>query len=43
MIGYLYTFDEFGHFLSDRSHVKVTAIGVGQSYSASSNSKGNSI
>jgi len=40
MIGFVYTFDEFGNFLEDRSHVKVTAIGLDQSYSASSNFKG---
>ncbi len=40
MVGFVYTFDEFGNLQEDRSHVKVTAIGLDESYSASSNSKG---
>jgi len=40
MVGYVYTLDEFGNLLEDRSNVKVTAIGLDQSYSAGSNSKG---
>ena len=40
MVDFVYTFDEFGSLLEDRSQVKVTAIGLDQSYSASSNSGG---
>ncbi|MCK5135350.1 MAG: carboxypeptidase regulatory-like domain-containing protein [Bacteroidales bacterium] len=40
MIGYIYTFDEFGSLLGDRSHVKITALGMDESYSTHSNSKG---
>jgi len=40
MVGFVYTFDEFGTLLDDRSQVKVTAIGLDQNYSASSNSSG---
>jgi len=40
MVGFVYTFNEFGYFLEDRSHVKVTALGLDQNYSAYSNSKG---
>jgi hypothetical protein len=39
MVGYVYTFDEFGNLLEDRSHVKVTALGMHESYSTLSNSK----
>lgn len=40
MVGYLYTFDEFGNLLDDHSHVKVTAIGMDQSYSRQSDFTG---
>ncbi len=40
MVGYVYTFNEFGSLLEDRSQVKITAIGLDQSYHASTNSKG---
>lgn len=40
MVGYVYTFDEFGNLLEDRSHVKITALGLDQNYSANSNSDG---
>ena len=40
MVGFVYTADEFGYVLEDRSNVKVTAIGLDQSYSAHSNSAG---
>ena len=40
MVGFVYTFDEFGNLLEDRSNVKITAFGLDQSYSASSNSNG---
>lgn len=40
MIGFVYTFDEFGNYLNDPSNVKVTAFGMDQNYSTHSNSKG---
>jgi len=40
MVGYLYTFDEFGNMLDDHSNVKITALGMHESYSTHSNSKG---
>ena len=40
MVGQLYTFSEFGHVLDDHSQVKITAIGMDQTYSANSNRAG---
>ncbi len=40
MVGYIYTFDEFGNLLVDHSHVKVTAIGMDQTYSRHSDVTG---
>ncbi|MCF8335427.1 MAG: carboxypeptidase-like regulatory domain-containing protein [Bacteroidales bacterium] len=40
MVGYVYTFDEFGDILDDHSEVKVTATGVDKEYSTLSDSKG---
>ena len=40
MVGFVYTFDEFGNLLHDRSNVKITALGMDESYSTHSNSKG---
>lgn len=40
IVGFVYTFDEFGNYLEDRSNVKVTAFGMDQNYSTHSNSKG---
>ena len=32
MVGYLYTFDQFGNLLEDHSQVKITAFGMDQTY-----------
>jgi len=40
MVGNVYTFDEFGNVLEDQSNVKVTAIGMDQSYSRHSDPTG---
>jgi len=40
MAGYLYTFDQFGNLLYDHSQIKITAIGMGQSYTGNSDSNG---
>ena len=40
MVGYIYTFDEFGNVLDDHSQVKVTAIGLDQNYSRQSDAMG---
>jgi hypothetical protein len=40
MVGYTYTFDEFGNLLDDHGQVKVTAIGLDQSYSRHSDAAG---
>jgi hypothetical protein len=40
MVGYIYTFDEFGNSLDDQSHVKVTAYGLDKTYSRQSDETG---
>lgn len=40
MIGYLYTFDQFGNLLYDHSQVKVTAIGLDQTYAGHTDQNG---
>lgn len=40
MVGQLYTFSEFGKALDDHSQVKITAIGMDQTYTANSNREG---
>ena len=40
MVGYLYTFDEFGNLLDDHSQVKITAFGIDQAYTAHSDEQG---
>jgi hypothetical protein len=40
MVGYLYTFDEFGNLLDDHSQVKITAFGLDHTYTAHSDEQG---
>lgn len=40
MVGYLYTFDEFGELQEDHSQVKITAFGMDQTYTAYSGQNG---
>jgi hypothetical protein len=40
MVGYIYTFDEFGKVLEDHSNVKITAIGLDRSFSGYSEQNG---
>jgi len=40
MVGYVYTFDEYGTLQADHSNVKITAIGLGQSYTDNSDRNG---
>lgn len=40
MVGYIYTFDEFGNLLDDHSDVRVTAIGIDGQYGSLTDSKG---
>jgi len=40
MVGQIYTFNEYGNLLDDHSKVKITAIGMDQSYTANSGQSG---
>lgn len=40
MVGFVYTFDEFGNLLDDHSDVRITAIGIDGQYAALTDSKG---
>ncbi len=40
MVGQLYTFNEFGNLLDDHSQVKITAIGMDQSYATNAERSG---
>lgn len=40
MVGHIYTFSQFGKLLDDHSQVKITAIGMDESYTVNSDQSG---